>query len=106
MRRLFARLLSTIRKLEIYTDGSYIGNKKMGGMGLNVYENVKSLGIDVQIVTNKKKVTTYATEQSHCPTIYVFCLQNVFSVCPSIFTWQSESPYASVFQNALCTLIF
>ena len=34
MRRLFARLLSTIRTLEIYTDGSYIGNKKMGGMGL------------------------------------------------------------------------
>jgi bifunctional ADP-heptose synthase (sugar kinase/adenylyltransferase) len=31
--------------------------KKMGGMALNVYENIKSLGIDANIVTNKKKIT-------------------------------------------------
>lgn len=31
--------------------------KKMGGMALNVFENVKSLGVDVDIITNKKKVT-------------------------------------------------
>ncbi len=30
---------------------------KMGGMSLNVYENLKSLGLNVQIVTNKNKVT-------------------------------------------------
>jgi D-beta-D-heptose 7-phosphate kinase/D-beta-D-heptose 1-phosphate adenosyltransferase len=31
--------------------------KKMGGMAMNVYENLKSLSIDVEILTNKKKVT-------------------------------------------------
>jgi len=31
--------------------------KKMGGMALNVYENIKSLGIVADIITNKKKVT-------------------------------------------------
>jgi D-beta-D-heptose 7-phosphate kinase/D-beta-D-heptose 1-phosphate adenosyltransferase len=31
--------------------------KTMGGMALNVYENVKSLGVDVDIITNKKKIT-------------------------------------------------
>jgi len=31
--------------------------KKMGGMALNVYENVKSLDLDVEIITNKKKIT-------------------------------------------------
>lgn len=30
---------------------------KMGGMALNVYENLKSLGLDVKIITNKNKVT-------------------------------------------------
>ena len=31
--------------------------KNMGGMALNVFENVKSLGVDVEIITNKKKIT-------------------------------------------------
>lgn len=31
--------------------------KKMGGMASNVYENIKSMGVDVEILTNKKKVT-------------------------------------------------
>lgn len=31
--------------------------KNMGGMALNVFENVKSLGVDVDIITNKKKIT-------------------------------------------------
>jgi D-beta-D-heptose 7-phosphate kinase/D-beta-D-heptose 1-phosphate adenosyltransferase len=31
--------------------------KKVGGMALNVYENVKSLGVNVDIITNKKKIT-------------------------------------------------
>lgn len=34
-----------------------IKTKKMGGMALNVYENVKSIGVDVDIITNKKKIT-------------------------------------------------
>ena len=31
--------------------------KKMGGMALNVYENLKSLKLDVDLITNTKKVT-------------------------------------------------
>ena len=31
--------------------------KNMGGMALNVFENVKSLGAAVEIITNKKKIT-------------------------------------------------
>jgi len=34
-----------------------VKTKKMGGMALNVYQNVKSLGVDVDIITNRKKVT-------------------------------------------------
>ena len=34
-----------------------IKTKKMGGMAMNVYENLKSLGIDVEFITNSKKVT-------------------------------------------------
>jgi D-beta-D-heptose 7-phosphate kinase/D-beta-D-heptose 1-phosphate adenosyltransferase len=31
--------------------------KKTGGMALNVYENLKSIGVDVDFITNSKKVT-------------------------------------------------
>ena len=34
-----------------------VKTKIMGGMALNVYQNVKSLGVDVDIITNRKKVT-------------------------------------------------
>ena len=41
--------------------------KSVGGMALNVYENIKSLGIGVDIVTNKKKITKtrYVDESSN-----------------------------------------
>ncbi len=31
--------------------------KKIGGMATNVYENIKSLGVNVDIITNDKKIT-------------------------------------------------
>jgi D-beta-D-heptose 7-phosphate kinase/D-beta-D-heptose 1-phosphate adenosyltransferase len=31
--------------------------KKIGGMATNVYENIKSLGVNVDIITNEKKIT-------------------------------------------------
>jgi D-beta-D-heptose 7-phosphate kinase/D-beta-D-heptose 1-phosphate adenosyltransferase len=34
-----------------------VKTKKMGGMALNVYENLKSLGVEVDFITNSKKVT-------------------------------------------------
>jgi bifunctional ADP-heptose synthase (sugar kinase/adenylyltransferase) len=41
--------------------------KKNGGMALNVYENLKSLGVDVDIITNKEKMdkTRYVDEKTN-----------------------------------------
>lgn len=58
-----------------------IKTKKNGGMALNVYENLKSLGVDVDIITNKEKMdkTRYVDEKSNQIIVRVDTNQSKFS---------------------------
>lgn len=58
-----------------------IKTKKNGGMALNVYENLKSLGVDVDIITNKEKMdkTRYVDGKSNQIIVRVDTNQSKFS---------------------------